>query len=151
SGATPSRRATSAGASVRALSILQPFVARGEDRVAHGPPDLEPRVVPLECELSLAVVVRALLVVKDRLLAQDEVPVAEMRRNQHLEAIAIREREGLPLAELRRALIPVDHHEVEGSPQALDQLPGLLVAVQATQHVSRRHRDVVLHELDADA
>ena len=85
----------------RGASLVLPW-SRAEtmgSRVGHQM--LQLRVVPLERELAGAIVLGALLVVEDRLLAHHHVPVAELGRHQHLQAICVREREGLPVAVLR--------------------------------------------------
>ena len=77
--------------------------------------------------------------------------VAESRRDQDLHTVTIGQRECGPLPVLRRAWNVVDDHEVERSMQAGNQLGGFAVAVDASQDVLPRHRNVILDELVLDA
>ena len=134
-----------------ALRPLMPLVALGHDRVLDRPPDLQCRIIPQQGELTGAIVFGALLVVEDRALAHDKVPVAEIRRHEHLQMVGIGQGERDPFAILRRVRIVVHHDHVEAALQAGDQLPGLGVAMDAAQHVAVRYGNVVLDELDRNA
>ena len=55
---------------------------------------------------------------EDRHIAQHQVPIAELWRDEQLESILVREDKGLPLAELGRSLIPINDDQIESSIEA---------------------------------
>ncbi len=71
-------------------------VALRNQRVGNRPPELEGGIVPKEGELALPVVIGVLFVMEDRLLGEDDMAVAELRRNQDLVAIMIGKGEADP-------------------------------------------------------
>ena len=83
---------------------------------------------------------------EDGLFAEDDVAVAELGRDQHLEPVLIGERKPLPAAVLGRRLIVIHYHEIESTVKAGNELPCLSVAMNAAQYVTGRNGDVILDE-----
>ena len=77
------------------------MVASGHDGILDRPPDVQCRIIPQQRELSGAIVFGALLVVENGALAHDDMSVAEIGRNEHLQVVGIGQGEGGPLAILR--------------------------------------------------
>lgn len=101
--------------------------------------------------MGRAVVIRGLLIVEDRALAENHVPVAELWRDENLQSIAVGEREALPLPELWRGRIIIQDGQIELAVQTRDELPRFLVAVNPSEHVLTRGGDVVLYERAGDS
>ena len=88
---------------------------------------------------------------EDRVLAEDHVPVAELRWYKNLQPVAVGEREALPLPELWRGRIVIQDGQIELAVQAGDQFPCLMIAVNAPQNMPLGDRDIVLDEIDGDS
>ena len=80
-------------------------IAAADDRIADRPPHAQLRIVPQEHELPGAVVICRLLVMEYRAIGQHHMTSAELRRDEHLLPVDLRERETRPLAILRRRRI----------------------------------------------
>ena len=72
------------------LDKVPSLVAPGENGVFYWPPQIQLWVIPLIRELVFGVVIRALLIMKYGLVAQDQVPVAKFRRYKYLLPVAVR-------------------------------------------------------------
>jgi len=68
-----------------------------------------------------------------------------------LEPVGFRQCKALPLTVLRRAWIVIYDEQIEGTLEAGDKLPSVLIAMNAAEGVLAGHGDVVLLEVDIDA
>src|ERR1700688_42996 len=83
-------------------------------------------------------------------LGQHDMAISEARWHQNLLAAAIGQRERSPLPILRRPPKIVDDYQVECAVQARDQQGGRLVAVNSSEHMLSRNRDIILDEIIVD-
>lgn len=87
---------------------------------------------------------------ENRLVAQDQMAVAEFGRDQNLKSVAVGQDKRLPFPEGIGICVAVDDDKIKFSPKAGNQLPSVLVPVNSPQDEFARYGYVVLHKLDVN-